>query len=175
MTVRWRGSSRQNAHSTARARSRTPSERLRRLITPRTHSLCSLDISSEVCVMSDLLAASLAASERLTFNSPLNTLRSRSLSALACDPARSKKFYEASPTMNAKSKPGKTGLRQKAQLMSPSEIERTLVRLAYEIVENFAGVERAGFVGIRPGGGPIAMRLGENITRKEKPKGPGGT
>ena len=129
--------------------------------------------------MSRLLAASLAASEaaseRLTFNSPLNTLRSRSLSAVACNPARSKKFYEASPTMNAKSKPGKTGLRQKAQLMSPSEIERTLVRLAYEIVEKNGGVEALGLVGIRRRGVPIAERLGRIITRIENAKVPVGT
>jgi pyrimidine operon attenuation protein/uracil phosphoribosyltransferase len=46
--------------------------------------------------------------------------------------------------MNAKSV--KTGLRQKAQLMSASEIERTLVRLAYEIVEKNGGVQGLGLV-----------------------------
>jgi pyrimidine operon attenuation protein/uracil phosphoribosyltransferase len=40
---------------------------------------------------------------------------------------------------NTKTSARKTGLRQKSQLMSPSEIERTLVRLAYEIVEKMAG------------------------------------
>src|SRR5277367_1196659 len=35
----------------------------------------------------------------------------------------------------------KTALRQKAQLMSASEIERTLVRLAHEILEKNSGVE----------------------------------
>ena len=35
----------------------------------------------------------------------------------------------------------KTTLTQKAQLMSSSEIERTLVRLAHEILEKNSGVE----------------------------------
>ena len=69
----------------------------------------------------------------------------------------------------------KTGLRQKAQLMSASEIERTLVRLAYEIVEKNGGVEALGLVGIRRRGVPIAERLGKIITRIENAKVPVGT
>src|SRR5260370_3153921 len=69
----------------------------------------------------------------------------------------------------------KSGLRQKAQLMSASEIERTLVRLAYEIVEKNGGVEALGLVGIRRRGVPIAERLGKIITRIENAKVPVGT
>src|SRR5499427_7043976 len=69
----------------------------------------------------------------------------------------------------------KTGLRQKAQLMSSSEIERTLVRLAYEIVEKNGGVDGLGLVGIRRRGVPIAERLGKIITRIENAKVPVGT
>jgi len=69
----------------------------------------------------------------------------------------------------------KTGLRQKAQLMSASEIERTLVRLAYEIVEKNGGVDVLGLVGIRRRGVPIAERLGKIITRIENAKVPVGT
>jgi pyrimidine operon attenuation protein/uracil phosphoribosyltransferase len=69
--------------------------------------------------------------------------------------------------MNAKNPSRKTGLRQKAQLMSASEIERTLVRLAYEIVEKNGGVDGLGLVGIRRRGVPIAERLGKIITRIE--------
>ncbi len=69
----------------------------------------------------------------------------------------------------------KTGLRQKAQLMSASEIERTLVRLAYEIVEKNGGVEALGLVGIRRRGVPIAERLGKIITRIENARVPVGT
>jgi pyrimidine operon attenuation protein/uracil phosphoribosyltransferase len=77
--------------------------------------------------------------------------------------------------MNAKNPSRKTGLRQKAQLMSSSEIERTLVRLAYEIVEKNGGVQGLGLVGIRRRGVPIAERLGKIITRIENAKVPVGT
>jgi pyrimidine operon attenuation protein/uracil phosphoribosyltransferase len=68
-----------------------------------------------------------------------------------------------------------TGLRQKAQLMSASEIERTLVRLAYEIVEKNGGVDGLGLVGIKRRGVPIAERLGKIIARIENAKVPVGT
>ena len=68
----------------------------------------------------------------------------------------------------------KANLRQKAELMSASEIERTLVRLAHEIVERNGGVDGLGFVGIRRRGVPLAQRLGklvERIERKPVPVG----
>jgi pyrimidine operon attenuation protein / uracil phosphoribosyltransferase len=77
--------------------------------------------------------------------------------------------------MNAKNPAKKTGLRQKSQLMSSSEIERTLVRLAYEIVEKNGGVESLGLVGIKRRGVPIAERLGKIITRIEEAQVPVGT
>src|SRR5207302_9373424 len=76
---------------------------------------------------------------------------------------------------NAKTPSRKTGLRQKAQLMSASEIERTLVRLAYEIVEKNGGVDGLGLVGIRRRGVPLAERLGKIIARIENAKVPVGT
>src|SRR3979409_799106 len=69
----------------------------------------------------------------------------------------------------------KTALRQKAQLMSGSEIERTLVRLAHEILEKNGGVDGLGLVGIRRRGVPIAARLGKMIQQVEKKKVPVGT
>src|ERR1700731_3028009 len=69
----------------------------------------------------------------------------------------------------------KTTLRQKAQLMSGSEIERTLVRLAHEILEKNGGIEGLGLVGIRRRGVPIAERLGKMIQQVEKKKVPVGT
>ena len=59
------------------------------------------------------------------------------------------------------------GLREKAQLMSASEMERTLLRLAHEIVEKSSGVEDLGLVGIRRRGVPLAERLGKLISRIE--------
>ena len=69
----------------------------------------------------------------------------------------------------------KTALRHKAQLMSGSEIERTLVRLAHEILEKNGGIEGLGLVGIRRRGVPIAERLGKMIHQVEKKKVPVGT
>jgi pyrimidine operon attenuation protein/uracil phosphoribosyltransferase len=77
--------------------------------------------------------------------------------------------------MNAKNTSLNTGLTQKSQLMSASEIERTLVRLAYEIVEKNGGVSALGLVGIRRRGVPIAERLGKIIARIENSAVPVGT
>jgi pyrimidine operon attenuation protein / uracil phosphoribosyltransferase len=62
----------------------------------------------------------------------------------------------------------KVVLREKARLMSASEIERTLVRLAHEIVEKANGVENLGLVGIKRRGIPIAQRLATLIKSIEK-------
>ncbi len=69
----------------------------------------------------------------------------------------------------------KTTLRQKTQLMSASEMERTLVRLAHQILEKNGGAEGLGLVGIRRRGVPIAERLGEKISRAENSPVPVGT
>ena len=66
-------------------------------------------------------------------------------------------------------------LHEKAQLMSASEIERTLVRLAHEIVEKNNGVGNLGLVGIKRRGIPIAERLARHIERIEKAPVPVGT
>jgi pyrimidine operon attenuation protein/uracil phosphoribosyltransferase len=79
------------------------------------------------------------------------------------------------PFMNSKTSALKSGLRQKAQLMSASEIERTLVRLAHEIAEKNDGVEGLGLVGIRRRGVPMAERLGKFIERVERAPVPVGT
>lgn len=59
--------------------------------------------------------------------------------------------------------------------MSASEIERTLGRLAHEIVEQNNGVEGLGLVGIRRRGVPLAQRLGKLIERIERVAVPVGT
>jgi pyrimidine operon attenuation protein/uracil phosphoribosyltransferase len=68
-----------------------------------------------------------------------------------------------------------SNIRDKAQLMSASEIERTLVRLAHEIVEKHNGVADLGMVGIKRRGVPLAQRLGHIISRIEKTPVPVGT
>ena len=57
-------------------------------------------------------------------------------------------------------------LREKGRLMSASEIERTLVRLAHEIVEKNDGA--ANIVGIKRRGVPLAERIGKLIEQIEK-------
>ncbi|ADW70513.1 bifunctional pyr operon transcriptional regulator/uracil phosphoribosyltransferase PyrR [Granulicella tundricola] len=59
-------------------------------------------------------------------------------------------------------------LRLKGRLMSASEIERTLVRLAHEIVEKNDGATNLGLIGIKRRGVPLAQRLGKLIEKIEK-------
>ncbi len=59
-------------------------------------------------------------------------------------------------------------LRIKSRLMSASEIERTLVRLAHEIVEKSNGSTDLALVGIKRRGIPLAERLGKLISGIEK-------
>jgi pyrimidine operon attenuation protein / uracil phosphoribosyltransferase len=65
--------------------------------------------------------------------------------------------------------------RQKAQLMSSSEIERTLVRLVHEIIEKNDGATDLALVGIRRRGVFLAQRIGQMIARIEKIPVPVGT
>jgi pyrimidine operon attenuation protein/uracil phosphoribosyltransferase len=69
----------------------------------------------------------------------------------------------------------KSVLRQKAQLMSDAQMERTLVRMALEIVEANDGVRDLAFVGIRRRGVPLAERLATLIQRVEGEAVPVGT
>ncbi len=68
----------------------------------------------------------------------------------------------------------KAGVHEKKQLMSASEIDRTLVRLAHEIVERHNGVENLVFVGVRRRGVPLASRLAQKIADIEKKATPVG-
>jgi len=64
--------------------------------------------------------------------------------------------------------------REKSQIMSASEIERTLVRLAYEILERTDDPEKLALIGIRRRGVPIAQRLASKIRELEKREVPVG-
>lgn len=59
-------------------------------------------------------------------------------------------------------------LREKGRLLSASEIERTLVRLAHEIVEKTHASEDLLLVGIKRRGVPLATRLATLIASIEK-------
>ncbi|MGB7549748.1 MAG: bifunctional pyr operon transcriptional regulator/uracil phosphoribosyltransferase PyrR [Terracidiphilus sp.] len=64
--------------------------------------------------------------------------------------------------------PNQLTLRVKGRLMSASEIERTLVRLAHQIVEKSNGSEDLALIGIKRRGVPLAERLGKLIAGIEK-------
>ena len=64
--------------------------------------------------------------------------------------------------------------REKSQLMSASEIDRTLVRLAHEILERTKNPEELVFIGIRRRGVPLAQRLARKIEAIEGRKVPVG-
>jgi pyrimidine operon attenuation protein/uracil phosphoribosyltransferase len=58
-------------------------------------------------------------------------------------------------------------IREKAQLMSASEIDRTLVRLAHEIVEKSADLDKLALIGVRRRGVPLAERLARKVAQLE--------
>lgn len=62
----------------------------------------------------------------------------------------------------------KPGVREKAELMSAAEIERSLNRLAHEIVERNNGPIDLVFVGVRRRGVPIAERLAGKVSAIER-------
>src|SRR5437899_7041688 len=64
--------------------------------------------------------------------------------------------------------------REKGQLMSASEIDRTLVRLAHEILEKAKDLDQLAFIGIKRRGVPMAQRLAAKIDALEKIKVPVG-
>jgi pyrimidine operon attenuation protein/uracil phosphoribosyltransferase len=89
-------------------------------------------------------------------------------------PAPASPAYDAA-FMSARASSRQSSLHEKAQLMSASEIERTLVRLAHEIIEKNNGAADLGLVGIRRRGVFLAQRLGAMIQRIEKTPVPVGS
>jgi pyrimidine operon attenuation protein/uracil phosphoribosyltransferase len=81
----------------------------------------------------------------------------------------------SSPAQPRKPARNAVTVREKSQLMSGSEIERTLVRLAHEIVEKNNGVENLTLVGIKRRGVPLAERIAKLIQQIEKKKVPVGS
>lgn len=51
----------------------------------------------------------------------------------------------------------------KAQIMDEAAVERTLVRIAHQIIEKNHGTENVCLVGIKSRGVPLAQRLSDNI------------
>jgi len=69
---------------------------------------------------------------------------------------------------NANVKPKVAAVREKSQLMSASEIDRTMVRLANEILERNNGLAGVVLVGVRRRGFPLAERLAKKMMEIEK-------
>ncbi|HHM24414.1 MAG TPA: bifunctional pyr operon transcriptional regulator/uracil phosphoribosyltransferase PyrR [Bacteroidetes bacterium] len=65
--------------------------------------------------------------------------------------------------------------RIKAKLMNERDMDRTLTRLAHEIIEKNKGVENLAIIGIRTRGVPLGKRLAKKIAEIEKRKIPFGT
>ena len=65
-------------------------------------------------------------------------------------------------------------VRDKKQLMSASEIDRTLVRLAHEILEKTSDLDQLAFIGIKRRGVPLAQRLASKIESLEQRRIPTG-
>ena len=55
----------------------------------------------------------------------------------------------------------------KAQIMDEAAVERTLVRIAHQIIERNRGVENLCLIGLKTRGVPLAERLADNIERIE--------
>ena len=66
-------------------------------------------------------------------------------------------------------------LREKAQLMSESEVERTVVHLAHEIVEKTEAMQDVALVGIRRRGVHLAERLARKVREIASVEVPVGT
>lgn len=66
-------------------------------------------------------------------------------------------------------------VREIAQLMSASEIDRTLVRLAHEVLEKSDNLDKLALIGIRRRGVPLARRLARKIESIEKRQIPVGS
>ncbi|MDQ2843070.1 MAG: bifunctional pyr operon transcriptional regulator/uracil phosphoribosyltransferase PyrR [Acidobacteriota bacterium] len=67
-----------------------------------------------------------------------------------------------------------TTVREKKQLMSASEIDRTLVRLAHEVLEKTNDLQQLAFIGVKRRGVPLAERLAAKIQSLEALKIPVG-
>ena len=66
-------------------------------------------------------------------------------------------------------------LKFKAKIMDEAAIDRTLIRIAHQILEKNEGTERLCLLGIRTRGVPLAQRLAANIRRIDGVDVPVGT
>src|SRR5207244_1830412 len=93
---------------------------------------------------------------------PLELLRRNPNSLRTSLLLRVQAAYDAA-FMAAQNIPAPVKLREKAQLMTASEMEAALARIAAAIVSRNGGVNGLGFMGIRRRGVPMAERLSKLI------------
>lgn len=72
-------------------------------------------------------------------------------------------------------KDGVKRMQKKTQIMDDRQIQRTITRMAHEIIERNKGIEDVVLVGIRTRGEPIARMLSEAILRVEGTEVPVGS
>ncbi len=84
------------------------------------------------------------------------------------DTSASGPVFTSTASAEAASPVGPPMIREKGRLLSASEIDRTLVRLAHQIVEKHNGGGNLGLVGIKRRGVPLAQRIGKMIETIEK-------
>jgi pyrimidine operon attenuation protein/uracil phosphoribosyltransferase len=77
--------------------------------------------------------------------------------------------------MNVQAQPESSSGHDRGLLMSASEIQRTLVRLAHELVEKNNGVDGLALIGIRRRGVPLAQRIAKVINQIEHTQIPVGS
>ncbi len=77
--------------------------------------------------------------------------------------------------MSSQPKAESSPIEDRDLLMSASEIQRTLVRLAHEVMEKNNGVEGLALVGIRRRGVPLAQRIAKVINQIEHTQIPVGS
>lgn len=65
-------------------------------------------------------------------------------------------------------------MQKKTQIMDERQVQRTITRMAHEIIERNKGVEDVVLVGIRRRGEPLAVMLAEAIARVEGTRPPVG-
>jgi len=77
--------------------------------------------------------------------------------------------------MSVQAQPEASSGHDRGLLMSASEIQRTLVRLAHELVEKNNGVDGLALIGIRRRGVPLAQRIAKVINQIEHTQIPVGS
>lgn len=64
--------------------------------------------------------------------------------------------------------------RPRAQVMTPDDVRRAIIRIAHEIIERNQGLENVVLIGLQTGGAPLAERLADTLAEIENVEVPVG-